>query len=78
MGELGSYAPIGATGLIMLTVLLIFRGALVPRLYYDQLQRANDKLQQTNDELLRQNGMLLEGARTTQKVIESFPQPPGG
>lgn len=82
MAELNNFGPLTASGLVLTAVWLIFRGNLVPRIYYDEMRASRDKLQATVDkrddtirELLSQQRELLDGNLTTTRVIESLPPP---
>jgi hypothetical protein len=77
-------APIGATGILCVAVLMLLRGALIPRrvhedrmadkdaqiLYY---QTALEREIQRNGELAGQVGTLLEVAHTAEHVFTSLP-----
>lgn len=69
-------APIGASALIAVVVLLILRGALVPRAVHEDRMRDKDRqidyLQTSNAELIAQNSALLEVGHTAEKVLVSL------
>jgi hypothetical protein len=63
--ELGlpGIADIGAAGLVVLAVIMLFTGRLVPKRYYDEavlrLTEERDNWRQTAETLLEQNTALL-------------------
>lgn len=82
------YVPLGATGILGLTVLMIFRGALIPRKTYEE--RLKDKDDQIsfyrnalesettrNAELMGQVNTLMEVATTAEHVFRSLPEAAG-
>jgi len=82
LAELGDYGPLGATGLVVLVIILIFRGKLVPSRYYDEALRSRDEALEAVDkkddiiaELVEQQKVLLVGNLTTKRVIEALPPP---
>lgn len=78
-------SPLGATGLLSLTVVLVLRGKLVPRSTLEMMRADRDREVETwkaiaerRSQLIdvqqHQIAMLLEGNRTTQRVIEALPE----
>lgn len=69
-------APIGATSILAIVVLLIIRGALVPRAVHEDRMRDKDRqidnLQATNAELLAQNAALMQVGYTAERVLVSL------
>lgn len=79
---------IGATGLLALAVILIFRGALVPRSTVDQMRKDKDAAiamwkgayetsQRAVEMKDRQIDTLLEAARTTTHVVSAVSEAAG-
>lgn len=77
-------AGLGVSGLLALAVVLILRGNLVPRSTLDMVRADKDRELETyralvarRDELIaeqqKQIALLLDGNRTTQRVIEALP-----
>ena len=74
MGELFNaltLKDIGATALVVIVVLMIFRGTLIPLRFYDQMvdtyekmlaseREAKDNYKAASEDLLTQNSMLLK------------------
>ena len=59
--ELGiGWADLGATGLLIITILMIFTGRLVPKRYFDLLAEDRDLWRTAATKLLEQNEKLLE------------------
>lgn len=78
------YVPLGATGILGLTVLMIFRGALIPRkTYEDRLKDKDDQINfyrtaleletSRNAHLVQQVDTLMEVAATAEHVFRSLP-----
>lgn len=78
------YVPLGATGILGLTVLMLFRGALIPRrVHEDRMKDKEDQINyyktgleremQRSQELTSQVGTLMEVAVTAQHVFRSLP-----
>lgn len=76
-------AGLSLSGLLALAIVLILRGNLVPRSTLDMVRADRDREMKTyadiiaaRDETIRaqqtQISMLLDGTRTTQKVIEAM------
>jgi hypothetical protein len=76
---------IGATGILALVVIMVLRGALVPKRYLDELredknnqiatwQETCTKLRQTIDTKDQHISALLEASKTTTRVIEALPR----
>lgn len=76
---------LGTAGLLTLAIVLILRGALVPRSTLEMLRRDNERevgiyrdIITARDETIKtqaeQINMLLEGNRTTLRVVESLPE----
>lgn len=78
------FAEVGATGILAIAVLMIFRGALIPRKVHED--RMKDKDQQIDyyrsalekettrsGELTSQVGVLMEVASTAEHVFRSLP-----
>lgn len=69
-------APIGATAILAVAVLMLLRGLLIPRSIHEDRMRDKDStianLQKTNTELLAQNSALLRVGYTTEKVLVSL------
>src|SRR5690349_24628939 len=69
-------APIGATGILAIAILMLLRGALIPRSIHEDRMRDKDQtianLQSTNAELLAQNTALLRVGYTAEKVLVSL------
>jgi len=69
-------APIGATAILAIAVLMLLKGALIPRSIHEDRMRDKDQtignLQKTNAELLAQNTALLRVGYTTEKVLVSL------
>lgn len=74
----------GATGILAVVVLLIIRGALIPKSTHDARMADKDDLikfyrlayhreTEASGELRLQNGMLMEVAKTADHVLSSFP-----
>lgn len=87
MGELAPFLTpaLGTAGLVVLAVILILRGSLVPRSTLDMMRADKDRevatwraIAERSEELIRvqqgQINLLLEGNRTTQRVIEALPE----
>lgn len=87
------YVPIGATGILGMTVLMLFRGALIPRRTHEDRMRdkdaqidyyrtALDRETARSAELTSQVGVLMEVATTAEHVFRSLPlaagRQPGG
>lgn len=74
-------APIGATSILAIVVLLIIRGALVPRAVHEDRMRDKDRqidnLQATNAELLAQNAALMQVGYTAERVLVSLREAAG-
>lgn len=79
---------IGATGLLALAVILIFRGSLVPKSTVDQMRRDKDeaiqmwrtayeKSQAAGELKDRQIDTLLEATRTTSAVVTAVQEAAG-
>jgi hypothetical protein len=79
---------IGATGLLALAVILIFRGSLVPRSTVDQMRKDKDdqiamwkNAFETSQQAValkdRQIDTLLEAARTTTHVVTAVSEAAG-
>lgn len=79
---------IGATGLLALAVILIFRGSLVPRSTVDQMRKDKDEQismwrnayetsQRAGELKDRQIDTLLEAARTTTHVVSAVSEAAG-
>lgn len=78
-------AGLGVSGLLALAVVLILRGSLVPRSTLEMVRTDRDREVETykavisaRDDTIKaqqeQIAMLLEGSRTTQRVIEALPE----
>lgn len=76
---------LGAAGLVTLAVILILRGSLVPRSTLEMMRADKDRevdtwkaVAERSQELIQvqqnQIAMLMEGNRTTQRVIEALPE----
>jgi len=76
--------PMGATGILALVVLLIIRGAIIPKATHDArmadkddfikyYRLAYERETEANRELRIQMGMLMEVAKTADHVLSSFP-----
>lgn len=79
LSELNNFGPLTASGLVLAAVWLIFRGNLVPRIYYDEMRASRDKLQATLEmrdetirELVSQQRELIDGNLTTRRLIEAL------
>jgi len=80
--------PVGgvsASAILAIVVLMIFRGALVPRRTHEEARTDRDTWKQAweaSEEARRvqaaQLGELLELAKTTDQFIRALPRPPGG
>jgi hypothetical protein len=80
--------PIGglsAGAILSIVVLMILRGALVPRRTHEECRADRDSWRvawEASEEARRvqaaQLGELLELAKTTDKFIRALPRPPGG
>lgn len=80
----GYLSPATAGGLLTLAIVLILRGALVPRSTLEMLRADKDRevemykaIISARDALIKEQqgqiAMLLEAGRTTQRVIEALP-----
>lgn len=74
-----TWTDLGASGLLVLTVLLIFTGRLVPKRYYDEalarLAKAdedNKHLKKAAESLLEQNSELLTNADLSLALMQSI------
>lgn len=83
MAELGAFGPLTASGMILFVVWLIFRGRLVPRLYYDELRADRDRWRAaaetrevTAEEMAKLTAELVEVGLIAKRVLQSLP--PGG
>jgi hypothetical protein len=76
--------PMGATAILALVVLGIFRGALIPRQTHEDRMRDKDaqilyyqtalaREVERNGELTNQVGVLMEVARTADHVLSALP-----
>lgn len=69
-------APIGATSILCIVILLVIRGHLIPRSTHEDRVRDKDQqieyLQATNANLVAQNTALLEVGHTAEKVLVSL------
>lgn len=69
-------APIGATAILGIAMLMLLRGLLIPRSIHEDRMRDKDRtignLEKTNAELLAQNSALLRVGYTTEKVLVSL------
>lgn len=74
-------APIGATGILAMAILMLLRGALVPRAVHEDRMRDKDRqienLQATNAELLAQNAALMQVGYTAERVLVSLREAAG-
>lgn len=74
-------APLGASATLIVVVLLILRGALIPRAVHEDRMRDKDRqidtLTQTNAELLAQNKALLQVGYTAERVLVSLREAAG-
>lgn len=73
------WTDLGATGLLVLTVILIFTGRLVPKRYYDEalarLEKADadkEHLKKAAESLLSQNTELLTNTDLTLALLQSI------
>lgn len=85
LAGLGSLAPLTPTAVVLLAVLLIFRGQLVPKLYYDEMRTSRDRLQaavekrdETIADLVGQQADLIDALQTTKHALEALPPKQGG
>lgn len=69
-------APLGATGILCVAVLMLLRGALIPRSVHEDRMRDKDQtieyLRTVNTELLTQNSALMTVGHTAERVLMSL------
>lgn len=80
-------APVGATGILAVVIMLILRGALIPRsVHQDRVADKKETIEYyrtalereiaRNHELSLQNQMLMEVGKTANHVLSSLPISP--
>ena len=77
---MAQFGPLTMSGMVMVAIWLVFRGHLVPRVYYDEMRADRDRWkeacereEETSRELISQNSLLLDASLTTQRIVESLP-----
>jgi hypothetical protein len=75
-------APIGATGILAVAILMLLRGTLIPRSVHEDRMRDKDTtidyLRAVNSELLSQNTALMTVGHTTERVLMSLQEAASG
>lgn len=75
-------APIGATAILAVAVLMLLRGMLIPRSVHDDRMKDKDHtieyLRTVNAELLKQNSALMTVGHTTERVLMSLQEAASG
>lgn len=75
-------APIGATGILAVAILMLLRGALIPRSVHEDRMADKDQtieyLKATNEQLIRQNNKLMAVGHTAERVLMSLHEAAGG
>lgn len=74
-------APVGAGSILCFVILLILRGALIPRSIHEDRMRDKDQqieyLTTTNNQLSAQNEALMKVGYTAEKVLMSLREAAG-
>lgn len=69
-------APIGATGILAIAILMLLRGTLIPRSVHEDRMKDKDQtieyLRSVNSELVAQNQALMTVGHTAEKVLMSL------
>lgn len=75
-------APIGATGILAVAILMLLRGALIPRSVHEDRMKDKDQtieyLRTINAELVAQNQALMTVGHTAEKVLMSLQEAASG
>lgn len=75
-------APIGATGILAVAILMLLKGALIPRSIHEDRMRDKDQtieyLRTINLELVAQNQALMTVGHTAEKVLMSLQEAASG
>jgi hypothetical protein len=75
-------APIGATGILAVAILMLLRGALIPRSVHEDRMKDKDQtieyLRNVNSELLAQNSALMTVGHTAERVLMSLQEAASG
>lgn len=75
-------APIGATGILAVAILMLLRGALIPRSVHEDRMKDKDQtieyLRNINAELVAQNQALMTVGHTAEKVLMSLQEAASG
>lgn len=75
-------APIGATGILAVAILMLLRGALIPRSVHEDRMKDKDQtieyLRSINAELVAQNQALMTVGHTAEKVLMSLQEAASG
>jgi hypothetical protein len=75
-------APIGATGILAIAILMLLRGTLIPRSVHEDRMKDKDQtieyLRTVNSELLAQNSALMTVGHTAERVLMSLQEAASG
>ena len=75
-------APIGATGILAVAIIMLLKGALIPRQVHEDRMADKDKtiayLMAANEQLVNQNQALLKVGHTAERVLLSIHEAAGG
>lgn len=75
-------APIGATGILAIAIIMLLRGALIPRSVHEDRMADKDQtiayLKAANEQLTRQNQALMTVGHTAERVLLSIHEAAGG
>lgn len=75
-------APLGATGILAAAMMMLLRGALIPRSVHEDRMRDKDQtienLRAINAELIAQNSALMRVGHTAERVLMSLHEAAGG
>jgi hypothetical protein len=75
-------APLGATSILAIAIIMLLRGALIPRSVHEDRMADKDQtieyLKAANEQLVNQNRALMTVGHTAERVLLSIHEAAGG